>query len=171
MEKWAIFSLSLSLWNLIVDRAIAYVPEWQLARLTRLFRLRKLVRKVSYFMLIHMLPNTFHNTLAMFTCSRGHIVVFLLCTKLNSASVMCQPNYDIHAKFFLKPSITEAITWMFNWCSESIACFTRTDSVSALSPAVKWKLIGSFHFFFIPTAISTRAFVTTFSVYSSLLAA
>ena len=122
-------------------------------------------------MLIHMLPHIWRKTLTMLTWSRVHIIVFLSSIKLSSASVMLQPNNDIHATFVLKPSITKAITWMLNWCSESIACFTRTDSVSALSPAVKWKLIGSFHFFFIPTAISTRAFVTTFSVYSSLLAA
>ena len=110
------------------------------------------------------LPHTFRNTFTMWTWSRRHIIDFSLCTKLNSASVMLQPNKDLHATFVLKPSITNAFTSMFNSCSESIACFIRTDSVYALSPAVKWKFIGSFRFFLAPTAIITRAFVATFSV-------
>ena len=113
------------------------VPEWQLGGLAALFRLQKLIRKVSYFMLIHMLPHIW-----------GHIIVLLSSIWLNSASVMLQPNNEIHATFVLKPSITKAFAWMLNLCSESIACCTtRTDGLSALSPTVKWKFIGSSTFF------------------------
>ena len=89
-------------------------------------------------MLIHMLPHIWRKTLTMLTWSRGHIIVFLSSIKLNSASVMLQPNNEIHATFVLKPSITKAFARMLNLCSESIACCTtRTDGLSALSPTVK----------------------------------
>ena len=124
------------------------VPEWQLGGLAALSSLQKLIRKVSYFMLIHMLHHIWRNTLTMLAWSRGHIIVFLSNIKLNSASVMLQPNNEIHATFVLKPSITKAFAWMLNLCSESIACCTtRTDGLSALSPTVKWKFIGSSTFF------------------------